>query len=128
LSQKVRGIRGAITVAEDREEIILEATLLLMDDIIRENKLVAEDVASVFITCTEDLVSTFPAKVLRRIAGWELVPIICSTEIPVPGSLPQCIRVLLHVNTELAQNEVKHVYLRDAEKLRPDLHLTHKDS
>jgi chorismate mutase len=128
LSQKVRGVRGAITVAEDREEIILDATLLLMDDIIRENKLVAEDVASVFITCTEDIVSTFPAKALRRIAGWELVPIICSTEIPVPGSLPQCIRILLHINTELAQNEVKHVYLRDAEKLRPDLHLTHKES
>ena len=79
-----------------------------------------EDVASALFTVTDDLVSTFPAQAARQM-GWGLVPMMCAREIPGPGSLPKVIRVLVHWNTELKQNEITHVYLRDAVKLRPDL-------
>ena len=79
-----------------------------------------EDVASARFTVTDDLASAFPAEAARKM-GWELIPLICTREIPVPGSLPKTIRVLLHWNTDMPQNEIIHVYLRDAEKLRPDL-------
>jgi chorismate mutase len=77
-------------------------------------------VASAIFTVTDDLVSTFPAQAARQM-GWELVPMLCGREIPVPNSLPRVIRVLVHWNTELPQSEIKHVYLREAVKLRPDL-------
>ena len=79
-----------------------------------------DDVASALFTVTDDLNSTFPAQGARQM-GWGLVPMLCAREIPVSGSLPRVIRVLVHWNTELAQNEITHVYLRDAVKLRPDL-------
>jgi chorismate mutase len=79
-----------------------------------------EDVASALFTVTDDLVSTFPAQAARQM-GWGLVPMLCAREIPVPGSLGRVIRVLVHWNTELLQNEITHVYLRDAVTLRPDL-------
>ena len=79
-----------------------------------------DDIASALFTVTDDLASTFPAQGARQM-GWGLVPMMCAREIPVPGSLPRVIRVLVHWNTELAQNQITHVYLRDAVKLRPDL-------
>ena len=79
-----------------------------------------EDVGSAIFTVTEDLTATFPAQAARQM-GWSMVPMMCAREIPVPGSLPKVIRVLVHWNTETPQNDVKHVYLRDAVKLRPDL-------
>jgi chorismate mutase len=79
-----------------------------------------EDVGSALFTVTDDLTSTFPAQAARQM-GWGLVPMLCAREIPVPNSLPRVIRVLVHWNTEKAQNEITHVYLRDAVKLRPDL-------
>jgi len=82
--------------------------------------MIPEDVGSAIFTVTEDLASTFPAQAARQM-GWGLVPMICAREIPVPGSLRRVIRVLVHWNTETPQAEVKHVYLRDAVKLRPDL-------
>ena len=79
-----------------------------------------EDVASALFTVTDDLASTFPAQGARHM-GWGLVPMLCAREIPVPNSLPRVIRVLVHWNTELAQDQITHVYLRGAVKLRPDL-------
>ena len=79
-----------------------------------------DDVASALFTVTDDLASTFPAQAARQI-GWGLVPMLCAREIPVPNSLPRVIRVLVHWNTEVPQNKITHVYLRDAVKLRPDL-------
>lgn len=118
---QVRGIRGAITTQDDLAEEILSATKKLMLAILESNpSLNSEDVASVLITVTQDLVSTFPAIGVRDI-GWQDVPIMCMQEIPVPGSLPRCIRVLAHWNTDLSQSEINHVYLRDARSLRPDL-------
>lgn len=117
----VRGIRGATTVKEDKSADILEATKELVEELVRQNEFLPEQVAAVFITVTTDLVSDFPAKAVRKLEGWELIPLMCSTEIPVQGSLPQCIRIMMLVNTDLGTNEVKHVFLRDAVKLRPDL-------
>jgi chorismate mutase len=117
----IRGIRGATTVAADQPDLILQATRELLEAILAENdRMQPEDVASAIFTVTDDLGSTFPAQAARQM-GWELVPMLCGREIPVPESLPRVIRVLVHWNTELSQSEIKHVYLHDAVKLRPDL-------
>jgi chorismate mutase len=117
----IRGIRGATTVEADQADLILAATQELLNAIIKANPgMLSEDVASAVFTVTDDLHSTFPAQAAREM-GWSLVPMMCAREIPVPGSLSRAIRVLVHWNTELPQNAVNHVYLRDAVKLRPDL-------
>ena len=117
----IRGIRGAITVSADQPDLILQATRELLEAILDENPgMNSEDVASTIFTVIDDLASTFPAQAARQM-GWELVPMLCAREIPVPNSLPRVIRVLVHWNTEVPQSEIKHVYLRDAVKLRPDL-------
>ena len=117
----IRGIRGAITVSSDEPELILEATRELLEAILDANEsMKPEDVGSALFTVTEDLMSTFPAEAARQM-GWGLVPMMCAREIPVPGSLRRVIRVLVHWNTEMPQNEITHVYLKDAVKLRPDL-------
>jgi chorismate mutase len=117
----IRGIRGATTVTIDEPDLILQATRELLEEILAENEgMQPEEVASAIFTVTDDLISTFPAQAARQM-GWDLVPMLCAREIPVPNSLPRVIRVLVHWNTELPQSEVKHVYLRDAVKLRPDL-------
>jgi chorismate mutase len=117
----IRGIRGAITVAADQPDLILQATRELLEAILDANfEMKPEDVASVIFTVTDDIASTFPAQGAREM-GWGLVPMLCAREIPVSGSLPRVIRVLLHWNTELPQSGITHVYLREAVKLRPDL-------
>ncbi len=116
-----RGIRGATTVSADDKEEVLSATQELLRAILEANpSLRTEDIASAVFTVTEDIVSAYPALAARQI-GWDLVPMLCAREIPVPNSLPLCIRVLIHWNTELPQADIHHVYLRDAVKLRPDL-------
>ncbi|WP_426453582.1 chorismate mutase [Paenibacillus sp. S-38] len=117
----VRGIRGAITVERNDENEILSATTELLHQIVLENGIVPEEIASVFITVTPDLTATFPAKTIRQMKDWELVPLMCSLEIPVEGALPRCIRFMVMVNTEKKQDEIVHVYLREAMRLRPDL-------
>jgi chorismate mutase len=117
----IRGIRGATTVSSDVPDLILQATRELLEAILEENEgMQPEDVASAIFTVTDDLTSTFPAQAARQM-GWELVPMLCGQEIPVPNSLPRVIRVLVHWNTEIPQSEITHVYLREAVKLRPDL-------
>src|SRR5574338_844998 len=117
----IRGIRGATTVTADTPDLILRATRELLEEILAANEgMQPEDVASALFTVTDDLVSTFPAQAARQM-GWDLVPMLCGREIPVPGSLPRVIRVLVHWNTELPHPEIKHGYLRAAVRLRPDL-------
>ena len=117
----VRGIRGATTVAENETETILQATRELLEAIVKENaSMKPEDIGSAIFTVTEDLDATFPAQAARQM-GWSMVPMMCAREIPVPGALPKVIRVLVHWNTDTPQSEVRHVYLRNAVKLRPDL-------
>ncbi len=117
----VRGIRGAVVVDVDEPGAIHAATRQLLEAVLAANPtLQADDLASAWFTVTPDLVSAHPAVAARQI-GWTQVPLMCSLEIPVPGSLPHCVRVLLHWNTNLPQAEVHHVYLGAAAVLRPDL-------
>lgn len=115
-----RGVRGATTVPNNDRDEILEATRQLLALIIRRNGIDPKDVASAIFTVTSDLNAEFPALAARQL-GWMDVPLICTHEISVPGSLPKCIRILLHWNTDRPQSEIAHVYVRDAVRLRPDL-------
>ncbi|GIP48588.1 Chorismate mutase AroH [compost metagenome] len=116
-----RGIRGATTVARNEEQEILDATAALLKEIVARNEIEPEDICSVWITVTPDLDATFPARAIRVLSGWDMVPLMCSTEIPVQGALPKCIRLLIQVNTSKGQRDMKHVYLNEARSLRPDL-------
>ena len=117
---RCRGIRGATTVTENSREALIEATRELLDAIIQDNSLEMDDIASAFFTTTPELNAEFPAVAARQI-GWTQVPMLCGHEMSVPGSMPRCLRVLIHVNTAKQANEITHVYLRDAAVLRPDL-------
>ncbi|TJY44342.1 chorismate mutase [Cohnella pontilimi] len=116
-----RGIRGAITVDANEENVILGATVALLNGIVDVNRFSPEDIACVWVTVTQDLDATFPARAIRQMPGWELVPLMCSLEIPVKGSLEKCIRLMVLVNTDASQTEIRHVYMGDAQSLRPDL-------
>ena len=113
-----RGIRGATTVERNDRADILAATTELLEVIVRLNGLRSEDVAYVWFTVTEDLDAEFPAFAAREL-GWTEVPLMCGREIPVPGALERCIRVLVSWNTAKSQREVRHAFLRGAKELRP---------
>ena len=115
-----RGIRGAVTVAENTREAIFEATSHLLREIIGRNEIDPSDIASMFLTTTPDLNADFPAYAVRG-NGLGQVPVLCASEINVPGAMKQLVRILVHVNTNRAQSEIKHVYLGEAARLRPDL-------
>ncbi len=117
---QVRGIRGATTVKADLPEEIMQATRELLEIIQAENDFRIDEVASALFTVTSDIKSVFPAAAARTI-GWDKVPLLCFQEIEVPNALPLCVRVLIHVNTEKSQNEIKHIYLKEAQSLRRDL-------
>lgn len=117
---RVRGIRGAITVSENTSQAIIEAAQELLKTLMQENNLELEDICSVFLTLTKDLNAEFPALAARQM-GWDYVPLLCAQELEIPTGLLKCIRVMLHVNTVATQKQIKHVYLRGAAKLRPDL-------
>jgi len=117
----VRGIRGAISVEADEPDQIRDATRELIEEILKRNEITDyDDVISAVFTTTQDIVSAFPAEAARHI-GMTTVPLLCSQEIPVPGSMPRCIRILLHVNSDRTPSEIEHIYLRDAARLRPDM-------
>jgi len=117
----VRGIRGATVASQDQAETILSATRELLEAIQAANPtLDPADLASAIFTLTDDLSAAYPAKAARQL-GWGAMPLMCAREIPVPGSLPRCIRVLLHWNTDLPQSAIRHIYLGEAAVLRPDL-------
>lgn len=119
----VRGVRGAVAAEQDEPETIFAATRELLEALVAANPgLEPQDLASVFFTVSPDLHSAFPAQAARRM-GWTQVPLMCSVEIDVPGGLSNCIRVLLHWNTDRSQHEIQHVYLGKASVLRPDLSL-----
>lgn len=116
----IRGIRGATTVSTNSKEEIIEKTGELLKEIGERNDLSPEDIASITFSVTEDLDAEFPAVAARKLE-WLYTPLFCTREIPVPGSLEKCIRVLLHVNSEKPQKEMVQIYLYEAKKLRPDL-------
>ena len=117
----IRGVRGAITIEQDEAQQVWDSTAELVVEMAKANDIAPEDIASITISTTPDIHSAFPAKSVRTMDGWQYVPIMCMHEMDVPGALPLCIRVLMHVNTTVAQQDVNHVYLKEAIKLRPDL-------
>lgn len=116
---RVRGIRGATTVAANDPRLILEATDELLARLIEANGLKPDDIVSALFTVTRDLDAAFPARAAEDF-GWNIVALLHSSEIPVPGSLPRCIRVLVHAYSARTREEIRHVYLREAVALRPD--------
>ncbi len=116
----VRGVRGATTVDRNQKDEILERTRELLIHMVEANGIRIEDIASAWLTTTPDVYAEFPAVAARQL-GWTQVPLMQSHEMSVPGMLPLCIRVLLHWNTDKAQSEIRHIYLREAARLRPDL-------
>lgn len=116
-----RGLRGAITVENNDSGEILEATRELLSRLVNENSIATEDIAAAFFTVTADLNAEFPATAAREFLGWTHVPMLCGNEIDVPGRIGKCIRVMVIVNTERSQQELKHIYLKGATVLRKDL-------
>lgn len=116
----VRAIRGAITVDHNTYEDIIDKTKLLLEEIIRSNNLVHDDMISIIFTATKDINAAFPPVAARQI-GLADVPLMCAVEMDVAGSLQKCIRIMLHVNTSKSLDEIRHIYLGEAAKLRPDL-------
>lgn len=112
-----KGIRGAITVEENTENSIKQATLELLSELVRANKIVESDISHVFFTLTEDLNAAFPAKFARLDFGWKNAAMMCHHELNVPNSLPKCLRILIVVNCE-DKFEPEFVYLKGAAKLR----------
>jgi len=115
-----RGVRGATTADANTRDDILTATRQLLALMIRINGIESEHVASAVFSLTRDLDAEFPALAARQL-GWLDVPLLCTYEVDVPGSLRRCVRVLIHWNTDKPQNEIRHIYVKDAERLRPDL-------
>jgi len=123
MSQNIynRGVRGATTVDNNNYAEIEEATIEMLEKIINMNEIETDSISHVIFTLTHDLNAGFPAKAARIHLGWNDVPMICTQEIPVPDSLAKCIRVLIVINTSKKKKEIKHVYLRNAKSLRPDI-------
>lgn len=118
--RRLRAIRGATTVPRDDRVAILTATRELLGELLARNGIDQSAIVSAIFTMTEDLRSEFPARAAREL-GWHDIPLLCAMEVPVPGALPRCIRVLLHAETERPREMIRHVYLHGAVALRPDL-------
>jgi chorismate mutase len=116
----LRAARGAIQVDKDTAKDVLAATEQLLSTMLERNQVVGDDIVSAFFTATQDLRSVFPAEAARRL-GLGRVPLLCAQEIPVAGSMPRVVRILMHFHTVRDQAEIVHVYLAGAESLRDDL-------
>ena len=117
----VRGLRGATSASADTRDAILEVTRDLLNEMLRANAIADfDEIVSIVLTTTPDLTATYPAEAAREL-GMNFVPLLCASEIAVPGRLPRCVRVLMHVNTDTPARDMVHVYLREAKSLRPDV-------
>lgn len=116
----VRGIRGATSVESNTSDEIFAKTSELLAAIVEKNNIALEDIASVIFSVTDDIDSVYPAAAARR-DGWNFTPLFCCREIPVQGGIDGLIRVLMHVNSESPQSEMRHVFLHRAKALRPDI-------
>lgn len=117
---ETRGIRGAITIATNSPEAILDGAKELLLAMVGANDLAIDQIAAVFFTLTPDLNAEFPAYAARKL-GWNGVPMLCATEVPVPGAMCGVLRILMLVNMSVSQSTVHHQYLGEAAALRPDL-------
>lgn len=116
----MRGVRGATCAAANTKDDIVAATKQMLERIVADNGIHPDDIASALFSTTRDLNAEFPAIGARQL-GWKDVPLMCTHEMDVPGSLPMCVRVLIHWNTAKRPHEIRHVYMNGAERLRPDL-------
>lgn len=116
----MRAIRGAITVDVNKKDLIIEGTKELLQKIVEANNICEDDIISIIFSVTNDLDAAFPAAAAREM-GWTSIALMCTNEINVPGSLEKCIRVLMHINTDKSNKDIKHIYLKKARTLRPDL-------
>jgi chorismate mutase len=116
----VRAVRGAVQVEANQADSILAGTAELVTEVMSRNKLSTDQVISVIFSATADLNTEFPALAARKL-GFQEVPLLCCSEIPVPGAMPRVVRLMMHVETELSRPEVQHVYLRGAAALRLDI-------
>jgi len=119
MTKILRGLRGATTATANTSDAILEATEELLAALQKANSFEPADVESAIFTSSPDLTAEYPARAARRL-GWTGVPLLGAAEVPVPGGVPRCIRILLHFYTTKPQRSLKHMYLRDAATLRPD--------
>ena len=117
---RLRAARGAIRVPSDEGDALLGSTERLLSTVLQRNAIDPEDLVSIMFTATEDLRSAFPAEAARRM-GLGRVPLMCAQEIPVQGSMPSVIRILLHFHSDRTLDEIVHVYLDGAESLRDDV-------
>ena len=115
----IRGIRGATTVHYNTKENILEETKILIKHMMSINNVTKDDIASIFFSVTKDLDAAFPAEAARALS-LNYTPLLCLNEIDIPGGLKKCVRILMHVNTQLIQKDIQHVYLNEAVILRPE--------
>ena len=120
MTATLRAIRGATTVEEDTPEAITDRVVTMLARIMERTGLVEDDIVSILFTATDDIVSMFPATAARTL-GLGAVPLICARELAIIGSVPRCVRVMLHVTTERPRDEIIHVYLEGAQGLRDDL-------
>ena len=120
MTSYLRGIRGATVAESNTRDAILAATDELLRSVLSKNALKTDDIASIFFSVTQDLDAEFPAVAARNL-GLANTPLLCLNEIPVKNSLGRCIRILIHANLDIPQNAVKHVYLKEAASLRPDV-------
>jgi chorismate mutase len=120
MDKRLCALRGATTVESDSPEQIAAATSELLNELTSRNALTPSDIISAIFTVTPDIVSDFPARAARNL-GWDEVSLLCTNEIPVTGALEHCIRVLIHAETTRDRSSIRHVYLRGARTLRPDL-------
>jgi chorismate mutase len=116
----IRAVRGAIQVDADERQQILDGTAELVAMVMSRNKLSTDQVVSVIFTATQDLTMEFPALAARSL-GFQEVPLLCCTEMAVPGSMPRVVRLMMHVETEVDRAQIQHVYLRGAAALRLDI-------
>jgi chorismate mutase len=116
----VQALRGATTVDDDAEDQITERVQELVGEMMARNDIAHDDIISIIFTATEDLVAIFPAAAARGV-GLGDVPMLCARELSVDGGTPKCLRALMHVTTERARKDLRHVYLHGAQGLRDDL-------
>ncbi|MGM8365346.1 chorismate mutase [Virgibacillus sp. W0181] len=117
----IRGVRGATTVKQNEENEMMDNTRKLVQEMISVNDIDVQSISHILISVTKELNAGFPAKSIREMDGWNFVPVMCMQEIDVPGSLPNCIRVMMVINTEQTQEAIRHIFQNEAVRLRPDL-------
>jgi chorismate mutase len=120
MSAAVRALRGATTIDVDEKDHLFERVITLLEQLFERNGIHHDDLISVLFTATDDVRSAFPALAARKF-GLGDVPLICARELDIDGGTPRCIRVMIHLSTERARNELHHVYLEGARSLRDDL-------